>query len=159
MSTSYDVIYKKFYKRLVNDTQFFNYQGLTEERIKELVADHTLDLLNQSIDEIYRYGKPEVDFYDKDDELLQFNFDLVSQEIPIFVDLMYQKYFDEDKNKLKAFGLQFTSDELNVICSPANDRKTFLEMVNKLELKNINTIKDYLTRDRKTWLHKSIYQQ
>lgn len=157
MATLYDVIYKKFYKRLVNDTQFFNYQGLSEERIKELIADHTLDLLNQSIDEIYRYGKPEVDFYDKDDTLLQFNFDLVLQEIPIFVDLMYQKYFDEDKNKLKAFGLQFTSDELNVICSPANDRKTFLEMVNKLETKNINNIKDYLSRDRKTWEHKSIY--
>ncbi len=157
MATSYEsIIFKKFYKRLVNDKQFFNYQGLTEEQVQLLVQDHTLDLLNQAIDEIYKFGKPDVDFYDKDDVLLQFNFDLIPQEISLFVDLMYQKYFEEDRNKLKVFGLTFTSSELNVI-SPANERKTFLEMLDKLEKKNVNTIKDYLSRDRKTWRIKSIY--
>ncbi len=156
MATSFEILFKKFYKRLVNDKQFFNYRGLDEEQVKLLVQDHSLDLLNQSIDEIFRYGKPDCDFYDKDDDLLQFNFELVHQEISLFVDLMYQKYFEEDKNKLKVFGLTFTSSELNVL-SPANERKTFLEMLDKLEKKNINTIKDYLSRDRKTWLHKSIY--
>jgi hypothetical protein len=157
LATPFDSIFTKFYKRLVNDTKYFNYgSSLTAEQVKQLVEDHTIDLLNQSIDMIYFYGTPKVDFYDKDDTLQKFNFDLVNQEIALFVDLMYQKLFDEDKNKLHAFGLTFTSSELRVF-SPSEDRKTFLDMLKNLETSNINAIYDYFSRNRKDWSRKSIY--
>jgi hypothetical protein len=158
MATPYSIIFNKFYKRLVNDKQFFNYSGLTEDQIKTLVQDHTLDLLEQAIEAFYKIGNPVIDFYDKDDNAQQFNVDLVKQEISLIVDLMYQKYFDEDKNKLHAFGLIFTSNELNVVASPANDRKTFLEMIKNIDKNNLNALSDYFCRDRKTWQRKSIYE-
>jgi hypothetical protein len=67
---------------------------------------------------------------------------------------MYFKYFEEEKNKLKVLGLTFRGSELNVF-SPANDRKTFMEMVSNMERNIKGLISNYLSRDRITWAIKT----
>lgn len=156
MNTSYDVIFDRFYKKLKNDKHFFNYGDLPIEEIEELVKDHSIDLLNQAIDIIYTIGKPDIDWYDKNDITMLFNVELVQQEIGLIVNLMYQSYFEEERNKLKKFGLTFKSSELNVF-SPAEDRKSFLAMLDALQKDNENSIKNYLSRERTTWKFKSMY--
>jgi hypothetical protein len=157
MATSYTPIYNKFYKKLVNDKKFFNYKGLSESEIIELVADHSLALLNEAIDYLYTFDKPTgIDFYNKDDILLQFNETLVSQEISLLAEIMMLFYIKEDINKIRVLGLTFSSKELNLF-SPANDRKTFLEMYSLLESKTNNKIINYFARNRKDWSFKSIY--
>ena len=156
MPTSYAVVTKKFIKKLKGDTSFFNYKNLTEAEIEALVEDHLTSLLNQAIDKIYLYGLPDFDFYDKDDELQTFNGDLVLQEVSLLTDIMYLTYAEEDRNKLKVLGLTFRSSELNVF-SPANERKSFLDMIEKIEMSVVNSISNYLSRDRLTWKLKSIY--
>lgn len=155
MGTPFSAIYDRFYKKLVNDKKFFNYNGLTENEIASLVKDHSFDLLLQAIQMIYENGKPDFDFYDKDDTLETFNKDLVKQEIDLLVEIMYFCYMREDVNKLHVLGLTFKGSELNVFSS-ANERRTFLDMVNNMERTIKGLISNYLSRDRITWRIKTI---
>ncbi|GFN32596.1 hypothetical protein [Paenibacillus xylaniclasticus] len=157
MATPFQIIYDRFIKRLKNDEQFLNYKGLNDQEIEQVVNDHLDSLLERSIEEIYKFGLPDANLYDRDDVNKLFNFDLIPQEISLLSELMYLCYFQEERNKLKVFSLTFRGSELDVF-SPANDRKTFLEMLNKLESDAFNSISNYLSRDRLTWTQKSIYQ-
>ncbi|WP_299831228.1 hypothetical protein [uncultured Metabacillus sp.] len=158
MATDYQLVFDRFIRKLKGDKQFFNYGSeLLESEVDEIINDHLNSLLNRAIDKLYEYGLPDFDFYDKDDTLQIFNGDLVKQEISLLSDLMYLSYFEEDINKLKAFGLRLRSSEINALFSPANDRKTFMEMVEKIEFNVVNSIANYLSRDRISWEIKSIY--
>lgn len=150
MATSYDLIKDKFFKRLRGDKRFFAYKNLTETEIIQLANDHFEDLLEQSVEEIYKYDiTPQIDFYNRDNALKQFNDDLNIREISLLVDLCYLKYFNEDKNKLHEFSLVFKSNELNTL-SPANERNSVLEMINDMEDKVASDIIKYLSTDRNT---------
>lgn len=138
-------------------SSFFNYGDLSESEINEIVQDHLLSLLDTAIDKIYEYGLPDFDFYDKDNDLQHFNDELVPQEVSLLSDLMYLAYVEEDRNKLKAYGLVFRTSEVNVLFSPANDRRTYIEMIEKIESKVTNSVINYLSRNRLTWKEKSIY--
>lgn len=155
--TSYQVIFDKFIKKLKGDSQFFNYGNLTNEEINQLVDDHLLSLLESAIDKLYNFGLPDIDFHDRDNVAQIFNEDLVPQEISLLVDLMYLSYAEEDMNKLKSLGLVLRTSEINALFSPANDRKTYIKMLEKLESNVVDSINQYFSRDRKTWKMKSIY--
>ncbi len=157
MATSYETIFNRFYKQLVKDNKFFKYSDtLTEAEKQELIKDRTIDLLNQAIDMLYEYDVPQVDFYDKDDTLQVFNFDLINQEIPLLVKLMRYKYFEEDKNLLHAVQVNFKSSELNIL-SPANERSTTVKMIDDIKTDCENAINHYFSMNRSTWTPKSIY--
>lgn len=156
MATSYEVLTTKFIKKLKNDDDFFNYSGLDDAEIEELVTEHLNSLIDRAVGFIYKFGNPDINLYDKDDEQQQFNVDLVNQEIDLLADLMYFSYVEEERNKIRAFSLTFRSNELNVF-SPANERRTVLEVIEKLERTAINSVQNYFSRDRHTWRYKSIY--
>ncbi|WP_137743255.1 hypothetical protein [Robertmurraya siralis] len=156
MTTEYRVIFDKFIKKLKGDNSFFDYKDLSEEEINEIVHEHLLSLLNRSIDKIYSFGSPDIDFYDKDDENQVFNAVLIPQEISLLSELMYFLYLEEDKNKLKSLGIFFRTSEINVF-SPANERKSYLDMIDKEESRILNLLSNYLSRDRETWTFKSVY--
>lgn len=147
--TSYIPIFTRFLKKIKEDKEFLNYGDLPEEEQKELVADHLIDLLNQAVDEIYDNCNPEVDMYDKDDGLQQFNIDLVNREISLIINIMRQKYFEEDENKLKVFGAVFSNSELNVL-SPAHERDSFINFLDGLRQENKRRISNYVNRNRAT---------
>ncbi|MEM5592745.1 hypothetical protein AAHH67_15250 [Niallia circulans] len=155
MTTNFELVFDKFIKKLKGDTQFFNYSGLTEDEINNIIQDHLLSLLDRAIDKLYEYGNPDINFYDKDNE--KFNVSLVNQEISLLSDLMYFSYAEEDRNKLKVLGNRFRTSEVQIMFSPANDRNSYLSMIAELESKVVNAVSNYYSRDRKTWKIKSIY--
>lgn len=157
MTTNYQVVFDKFIKKLKGDNQFFNYGNLSDFEINQMVEDHLISLLGRAIDKLYDSGLPDFDFYNKDDALQQFNDQLVPQEISLLSDLMYLAYLEEDRNKLKAFGLVFKTSEINTMFSPANDRKSYLDMLSSIENNILNSVANYLSRDRNTWKYKSLY--
>src|SRR5690625_4680717 len=118
VTTSYEEVFDRFIQRIKNDRSFFEYDGLTDEEIVEIVTDHLNSLLNRAVDRIYEFGNPDINFYNKDDDLQQFNEKLIPQEINLLADLMYVSYVQEELNRFKAFELTFRSSELNVF-SPA----------------------------------------
>jgi len=149
MATSYDILKDRFIKRLRGDKKFFAYTGLASIEIEQLVTDHFSDLLLQSVEQVYKIGTPQIDLYDVDDTLGQFNEDLNQNEIALLISICYFKYFEEDRNRMHEFMLTFKSTELNIL-SPANERNSFLSMVNDMEAKVNIDISKYLSTDRKT---------
>lgn len=157
METNYSLIFDKFISKIKGDAQFFNYTNLSDFEIDNLIEEHLISLLNRAIDKLYDCGMPDFDFFNKDDVSQKFNDQLVPQEISLLSDLMYLAYLEEDRNKLKAFGLIFRTSEINTMFSPANDRKSYIDMLSSIEIDILNAVSNYLSRDRKTWKFKSIY--
>lgn len=149
MATSYDILKDRFIKRLRGDKKFFEYTGLTSNEMEDLVNDHFQDLLLQSVEEIYKIGTPQIDLYDSDEIMGQFNIDLKPNEIALLINLCYVKYFDEDRNKLHEFMLVFKGSELTQL-SPANERNSFLAMIENMENKITSDVIKYLSIDRDT---------
>lgn len=154
MSTSYDVIYDKFIRRLKNDDKFFDYKDVSDLELQELVNEHLDSLLDRSVDLIYEYGNPDIDFYDCDNNLKMFNQDLTKQEIALLSNLMYLSYVEQERNRMKALELTFKSSELNVF-SPANERKSKMELIDSISNEILGSLVNYLSRDRLTWKYKT----
>jgi hypothetical protein len=148
--TSYKIIIDKFIKQL-KDPDFLYYAELSDDEVNRLVEDDSVDLINQAVDELMFNGEGEyqVNFFDKDDILQQFNFTLNSMEIALIVNLMIEKYYERNKVKLKAFENFFSTKELNTF-SPANERDSYIEMCNDIESKNRIKINKYKSIDRET---------
>lgn len=149
MNTPLEKIYDRFIKKIKNDEDFFDYKDLSEDEVKSIIGDHLIELFTQAIEEIYDNGNPDVNLYDINKEKEEFNFELTHLEISLIVNLMYQKYIEEDRVKLKALQFFFRSDELNVF-SPANERKTFEDMLDKIISENKRRMSSYFARDRIT---------
>jgi len=104
-----------------------------------------------------------VSFYDFDDTLAEFNFDLTSSEITLLGSLMFEFYLERDIAKLRVYRENLTAQDLKQIHSPANERKTFVDMFTKVQTDNDKKIRAYASRNRLTGARKkiihSLYQE
>jgi hypothetical protein len=150
-NTLYDDIFTDFMtSKLVNDKEYTNYVGITDEtEIASLIQSHNLILMNDAITEIYKNGSPQIDLTDQDSVNCWFNNVLTAVEQNLIVDGMYYFYMCETRNKTKLIGLTFTSVELNLF-SPAADRDSYEKMLKSLGDDFFDDITSYLIRDRLT---------
>lgn len=147
--TLFDTVYDLFFKRVVNDPDFFQYTNVPQSEALELCKINAFDYMIESISTINENCTPTVNFNDYDILLSQFNFDMTNSEMQMLVNLMFEKFLSRDMAKLKIYNKFFTNSEV-ALFSPANERKTFMEMLDGLILKNIKAIKSYGSRDRLT---------
>lgn len=147
--TLFDTVYDLFFKRVVNDPDFFQYTNVPPTDALELCKINAFDYMIESISTINENCTPDVDFTDYDTLLQQFNFDMTNSEMQMLVNLMFEKFLSRDIAKLKIYNKFFTNSEV-ALFSPANERKTFMEMLNGLIDRNIRAIKSYGSRDRLT---------
>ena len=122
MSTSFDVPINAFFRRIERDNKFFNYYNVDAKESMALASEQAYSYLIESITDIVNKGNPDIDFDDytvtTDDaehHSGSFNFDLTNEEINLLAQLMYEKYFNRDFVKLRAFKLQFSPTDLNVL--------------------------------------------
>lgn len=153
MSTLFEPIRNRFYKRIENDGDFFAYYNISIDEAIKLAEKRANGYLIDAIDRLSNTCTPDIDFYDYDDEI--FNVDLTNKEIGLLAGLMYEIYFDRDLVLLKAFKIAMTPSDLNQF-SPASERKTFTDMVSKIKLDNDNNIDHYISVDRLTGIPKMI---
>jgi hypothetical protein len=156
MPTSFDKPYDVFFKHIENDPDFFNYRNLSVTEALELAKLRADDYLKEAISLLTLKCTPDVDFNDYNDITKEFNFDLVPNEILILGSLMFEIYLERDISKVKIYSAHLTSQEIKTIFSPANERKTFLEMYTKIQLDNDKLITKYISKDRKTGKRKKI---
>lgn len=154
MATTFDTVYDIFFKRVINDPDFFEYKNVPDAEVEELMKTNAFDYMIESISTILEYSAPAVDFNDYDEVLETFNFDLTKNEIQMLANLMFEKFLSRDRAKLKIYNAYFTSGEVKLF-SRANDRTSFENMLEHLEGKNIKAIKSYGSKDRETGLYKS----
>ena len=117
--------------------------------------EQAVGYLYDAIDLLTSKCEPDTDFYDYDEELLQFNFKLTQREIGLLSSLMYEVYFERDEALLKAFKIRMTPSDLNQF-SPANERKSFEDMLQRIKDENTNKIAKYVSTDRNTGKRKMI---
>lgn len=146
--TSYEPIFDLFKEKIIQDTDFFMYD-VPEMETNIIIKQRCLGLMNQGIDYILSKCVPYVDFNDRNDTLEQFNLDLVEKEQELIAESMYFCYMSEDTVRLKAFVNRFSDKDIQSF-SPANERNSYMDMIEKLERQLVKKIKSYVARDRLT---------
>lgn len=155
MSTSFDKIIKKFFRKIEKDRDFFAYYNITLDEAMKLAKAQASGYLTEAVEKLTDECVPDVDFFDYDEEIQEFNFKLTNKEIGLLSDLMREVYFERDFVKLKAFKIAMTPSDLNQF-SPATERRTFTDMVNGIKTENVGKISQYASIDRNTGKKKMI---
>lgn len=154
-TTSFENVINRLLKKIERDKDFFAYYNVSVQEAQELVIEQANGYLYDAIDLLTSKCEPDVDFYDYDEELGLFNFELTSREIGLLASLMYEVYFERDEVLLKAFKIRMTPSDLNQF-SPANERSSFENMLSRIKAENVNKIAKYVSTDRKTGKRKVI---
>ena len=154
-TTSFDKVISRLLRKIEKDKDFFAYYNLSVSEVQSIVMEQAVGYLYDAIDLLTSKCEPDTDFYDYDEELLQFNFKLTQREIGLLSSLMYEVYFERDEALLKAFKIRMTPSDLNQF-SPANERKSFEDMLQRIKDENTNKIAKYVSTDRKTGRRKMI---
>lgn len=156
--TPFDNVINKFLLRLEKDEDFFNYFHMDKESAMELAKERALTYMCEVLDELpLILSRLDVDFSDIGTRLNEdtsekydvFNFKLLPMDYKLLVDLMYTKYMEKDEALLHAFKVSFTPSDLTVF-SPSNERKTYVDMLEKLRANNRVMIDKYNSTDRVT---------
>ena len=155
MSTSFEKIINKFFRKIEKDREFFSYYNVTLEDAMQLAKEQANGYLLEAVEKLTDECVPDVDFFYYDEELKVFNFKLTEKEIGLLTDLMREVYFERDFVTLKAFKIAMTPSDLNQF-SPASERKTFTDMVNGIKSENVGKISQYASVDRVTGKKKLI---
>ena len=154
-TTSFDKITSRLLRKIEKDKDFFEYYNLSVSEVQSIVMEQAVGYLYDAIDLLTSKCEPDTDFYDYDEELLQFNFKLTQRDIGLLSSLMYEVYFERDEALLKAFKIRMTPSDLNQF-SPANERKSFEDMLQRIKDENTNKIAKYVSTDRNTGKRKMI---
>ena len=154
-TTSFDEVISRLLRKIEKDKDFFSYYNLSVSEVQSLVMEQATGYLYDAIDLLTSKCEPPVDMYNYDEELMQFNFELTQREIGLLASLMYEVYFERDEALLKAFKIRMTPSDLNQF-SPANERASFENMLQRIKNENTNKIAKYVSTDRKTGKRKMI---
>ena len=153
--TTYEELYTPFFNRIEKDATFFSYYNLTEAEALEIAKSRTKNYLNEAITIWERNCTLDIELI-LDDELEGISADLTHNEINLVADLMYEVYISRDIVTLKSMVNALTSTDLKMLHSPANERKTFMDMYNTLKSNNEVAMSNYNGRDRLTGKRKVI---
>lgn len=153
--TTYEELYTPFFNRIEKDATFFSYYNLTENEALEIAKSRTKNYLNEAITIWERNCTLDIEIV-LDDELEEISADLTHNEINLVADLMYEVYISRDIVTLKSMVNALTSTDLKMLHSPANERKTFMDMYNTLKSNNEVAMSNYNGRDRLTGKRKVI---
>lgn len=154
-TTSFENVIDRFLRRIEKDRDFFAYYNVSVTEIQSLIEEQAVGYLYDAIDLLTSKCEPEIDFYDYDEDIQKFNFELTQREVGLLASLMYEVYFERDEALLKAFKLRMAPSDLQA-WSPANERNSFENMLAKIRNENTNKIAKYVSTDRKTGKRKII---
>lgn len=147
--TAFEDVINAFYHYIENDVDFFNYFELDEDECMEVAGQRAEVLLIEATSYLSRKMVFENVFSMYDADSKEFDEALSFSEINLLVKTMFLMYLQRDLTMLRTFHGVMTSSDLNMY-SPANERKTFVEMVQKYEADLQVEISEYLMRDRNT---------
>jgi len=163
--TAFSDVINAFYHYIEKDVDFFDYFELDEDECMEVAGQRAGVLLEEAISYLCRkliiesvFSNTELVHSEKwedgqDDEdsdaYMAFTETLTNTEINLLVKAMFLMYLQRDLTVLRTFHGVMTSSDLNMY-SPANERKTFVAMVQQYE-DNLNVeISEYQMVDRLT---------
>lgn len=151
MATDRALVRQAFYDRIESDSAFYQYYGDLEDSEIQAIADERANTyIKEAITLLKRKCEADLTFA-IDEEADEFTEDLTEEEIQLIGgDLAFEVYIARDIAKLKTRINTFTSSDLKALHSPANERKSFMDMYAALRIENATRISDYAARDRLT---------
>lgn len=155
MATSFELPINRFFARIEEDREFFQYYNLSDTAAFQLAQRRATNYLHNAIDKMMLEGMPEIDLSDIDEAAAEFNADLTSREVYILASLMYEFYLEKDIAKLKTYNVNYTATNLKVF-DPSNARSTFQSLYDGVVEKNRLLLDQYRNTDRLTGAYKSI---
>lgn len=147
--TAFEDVFNAFYHYIENDVDFFHYFELDEDECMEVAEQRAGVLLDEATSYLSRKMIVESVFSTCNTGDECFTETLTSSEINLLVKAMFLMYLQRDITKLRTFHGVMTSSDLNLY-SPANERKTFIDMVQKYETDLKVEISEYQMFDRAT---------
>lgn len=147
--TAFEDVINAFYHYIENDVDFFNYFDIDEDECMEVAGQRAEVLLIEATSYLSRKMVFESVFSKYEADSKEFDETLNLAEINLLVKAMFLMYLQRDLTMLRTFHGVMTSSDLNMY-SPANERKTFVDMVQKYELDLQVEITEYQMRDRNT---------
>lgn len=147
--TAFEDVINAFYHYIEEDVDFFDYFDLDEEECMEVAGQRAEVLLSEATSYLSRKLIVESVFSTIDTQTQEFTDTLTNAEINLLVKAMFLMYLQRDLTKLRTFHGVMTSSDLNMY-SPANERKTFVEMTKNYEADLKVEISEYQMKDRTT---------
>lgn len=145
--TAFSDVIESFYHYIEHDVDFFEYFELDEDESMEVAGQRAEVLLKEATSYLSRKMVVENVFSKIDEDV--FTEKLTDIEINLLVKAMFLMYLHRDLTTLRSFHGVMTSSDLNLY-SPANERKTFVAMVQQYEDELKIEISEYQMRDRNT---------
>ena len=155
MATSFEKPIDRFFYRIEEDREFFQYFNLDDDQAMQLARRRASHYLMDAIDRMMLDGMPDVNFTDYDETVAEFNIYLTTREIFILASLMYEYYLEKDIAKIKTYSVNYTHADLKVF-DPSNARTSFMEIYNGVKMQNEKLLDSYRNTDRLTGAFKGI---
>lgn len=155
MATPFEDPINRFFYRIEEDRDFFQYINLDNEEAMRLARRRAANYLRNAVDRMMLDGAPDIDLSDVDEQAAQFNMDLTSREVFILASLMYEYYLAKDIAKIKTYTVNYTATDLRVF-DPSNARTSFMELYNGVKADNEKLLDLYRNTDRLTGAAKHI---
>lgn len=153
--TSYETLYSTFFNFIEKDKMFFSYNNVEVDEALKLAKSRAKNYLFEAIGILKMKCKLDVDIQ-LNDESESISVDLTDNEILLIASLMYERYLFRDVALLKSATNALTSSQIKMLFSPANDRKTFIDLYKTIQDENRVLIDNYNSRDRITGERKTI---
>lgn len=150
LGRDYSIVIDKFLRKIKKDRKFFNYRNCTDDEIMDIINERSLDILDSALNGINNRITPlhGINFDDRDDELKCFNFDLYRSDVELIVESMRVEYYEEEEIKLNRME-KYLGNDIKTYC-PADERNSFMSMLNTERNELQTKIEYYNSRDRIT---------
>lgn len=149
-TTSYSIVYARFFDKLEKDIDFFDYYNLTEEESLAIAKQRANNYLNEAVAYLLFKCTPDVDFTNRCNKQEVFNFALTNTEIELLSRIMYVIHLEREISRLKPVLNNLTASDIKALFSPANDRKTYQDMLTAYKERTDVLITNYAARYRLT---------
>lgn len=155
--TSFDELIERTARKLEKDSDLFSYYNISSSEAETLLKEQITGYIYDAVDIFYNHidQADGIYFYDYDNELKQFNFDLTKREIGLFSNLMRQVYYERQEAMLGAFKIRMSPSDLSTF-SPASERTSFENMLKTIRQENDIALSHYASTDRLTGKKKTI---
>lgn len=153
--TPYSSVYDRFFRRIEEDRDFFNYYELPEDEVMNVAQQRASGYMEEAVSRIILECFPQIDFTDRTSEKDGFTADLTSSELHLLGSLMFEQYLERDISYLKRMCVNYTSKELQVF-SPDNWRNSFNSLYQSVKTDNERLMSQYKDKDRLTGKYLSV---
>ena len=155
--TSFDKLIERTARKLEKDSDLFEYYNISSSEAEILLREQITGYIYDAVDIFYNYVDldNDVSFYDYDEELKQFNFNLTKREIGLLSNLMRQVYYERHEATLGVFKIRMSPSGLSTF-SPASERTSFENMLGRIRQENDIALSRYASTDRLTGKKKTI---